>query len=155
MGTKCQLSWPYFHDFFKGWFLTNKVRNCGQNLLCVLLCTCHSIPWIKPVILLIGSFSLYFYILYIYTFFSTSLLLCGKFGSLTWVRHRSCKSSNIYPFLSAFAVFVCVQTMVWLPVFRVLNMCTDVEACDCTWGLHRHRNRVCNKGWLRRKPRLY
>ena len=32
--------------------------------------------------------------------------------------------------------------MVWLPVFRIFNMCTDVDACDCTRGRYSHRKRV-------------
>ena len=31
-------------------------------------------------------------------------------------------------------VFSCVQTMVWLPVFGIFNVRTDVDACDCTRG---------------------
>ena len=33
--------------------------------------------------------------------------------------------------------------MVWLPVFEIFNVCTDVDACDCTQGLCRHLERVC------------
>ena len=40
-----------------------------------------------------------------------------------------------YPFLPVCAVFSCVQTMVWLPMFGILNVCKDVDACDCTRGL--------------------
>ena len=29
-------------------------------------------------------------------------------------------------------VLSCSQIMVWLPVLGILNMCTDVNACDCT-----------------------
>ena len=28
----------------------------------------------------------------------------------------------------------CVQTMVWLPVMGILNVRTDVDACDCAQG---------------------
>ena len=34
----------------------------------------------------------------------------------------------------AFAAFLCIQTMVWLLVFGIFNVHTDVNACDCTWG---------------------
>ena len=49
-----------------------------------------------------------------------------------------------YPFLPVCAVFLCVRTMVWLPVFAIFNMCTDADACDCTWRLYEHHKRVCN-----------
>ena len=35
-----------------------------------------------------------------------------------------------YPFLSVCVVFLCVQTMVWLRVFGIVNVSTDVDACD-------------------------
>ena len=37
-----------------------------------------------------------------------------------------------YPFLSVRAVFSCVQTMVWLPVFGIFNVRVDVDSCNCT-----------------------
>ena len=40
------------------------------------------------------------------------------------------------------AVFSSVQTMVWLSVFGIVNVRTDVDAFDCTGGLHEHRKRV-------------
>ena len=53
-----------------------------------------------------------------------------------------------YPFLSGCAVFSCVQTLLWLPVLGIFNMCTDVDACNCTQGLYRHCKRVCAGSWL-------
>ena len=50
--------------------------------------------------------------------------------------------------LSVCAVLSCVQTMVWLPVFGGFNACTDVNACDCTWGLYGHCKGVCTERWL-------
>ena len=38
------------------------------------------------------------------------------------------KSTALYPFLSVCAVFSCVHTMVWLPVFGIFNVHTDVLA---------------------------
>ena len=51
-------------------------------------------------------------------------------------------------FLSACVVFLHVQTMVWLPVFGIMNVHTDVDACDCTRGLHEHSKRVFTGSWL-------
>ena len=59
-----------------------------------------------------------------------------------------------YPFLSVRAVFSCVQTMVWLPVFGIFNMHTDVDACDCSPGMYGHRKRVCTGSWLWEKNPL-
>ena len=39
-----------------------------------------------------------------------------------------------HPLLSVCAVFSFVQTMVWLPVFGIFNVRTDVDVCDCTRG---------------------
>ena len=33
---------------------------------------------------------------------------------------------QLYPFLSVCAVFSCVQTMVWLPVFGIFNVCAQM-----------------------------
>ena len=41
--------------------------------------------------------------------------------------------------ISMCAVFSRVQIMVWLPLFGIFNVRTDVEACDCTRGLYGHR----------------
>ena len=38
--------------------------------------------------------------------------------------------------------------MVWLPVFGIFNVCTDVDACNCTQGLCGHSKRVCIWNWL-------
>ena len=40
-----------------------------------------------------------------------------------------------YPFLPVCAVFLHVKTIVWLPVFGILNVHTDVNAYNCTWAV--------------------
>ena len=68
----------------------------------------------------------------------------GKFGSPSpdkaeqWPEQR-------YSFLPMCAVFFCVQTMLWLPVFAIFNVHTDVDACDFTRGLYGHCKRVCTQ----------
>ena len=42
-----------------------------------------------------------------------------------------------YPFQSVCAVFLFVQTMVRLLVFRIFDV--PIDACDCTLGLYGHR----------------
>ena len=63
----------------------------------------------------------------------------GNRGRLTWVRHCSHKSRTA-PIATVLAVFSCVKIMVWLPLFRIFNTCTDTDAYDCTWGLYGYRN---------------
>ena len=65
---------------------------------------------------------------------TTSLSLAGNSGRLTWVRHSSRKSSATYSYQCV--VFLCVRTMVWLPVLGIFNVRTDVDACDCTRVLY-------------------
>ena len=60
-----------------------------------------------------------------------------------------------YPFLAVCVVFSFVQTVVWLPVFGNFNVCTDVDACDCTQGLYGHRKRVCTESDWHKNPLLY
>ena len=42
-------------------------------------------------------------------------------------------------------------SLVWLPVFGIFNMRTDVNTCDCTWGPCGRCKRVCPKSWLGEK----
>ena len=63
-------------------------------------------------------------------YFSTSLSLAGNLGCPTWVRHRSRRSSATHSY--RYVQYFHVQTMVWLPMFGIFNVCTDVDACDCT-----------------------
>ena len=35
-------------------------------------------------------------------------------------------------------VLLCVITMVWLPVNRIFNMCTDATAYNFTWTLYKN-----------------
>ena len=72
---------------------------------------------------------------------STSLSLAGNLGHLTWVRHP-------FPFPLVRAVFSCVQTMVWLPVFGVLmcHCCTQrLKKRKKVWAERRREEResVC------------
>ena len=48
-----------------------------------------------------------------------------------------------YPFLSACAVFSCVQTMARMPAFGIFNMRMDADVCHCTWRLYGQHKRVC------------
>ena len=68
----------------------------------------------------------------------TSLSFAGKFGSP--YPGKALGAALPFP-TSGCAVFSCVQTMVWLPVFVVVNVRTDADACDCTRGLYGHRER--------------
>ena len=71
------------------------------------------------------------------------LVPCGvaeKFGS-SYLDTVQQPQEQRYPFLSVRVAFSCVQTMVWLPVFQfeIVNVRTDVVACDRTRGLYEHR----------------
>ena len=44
--------------------------------------------------------------------------------------------------------------MVWLPVFGIFHVRTDVDACDCTRGLYGDRNKVCTGSLLWEKCAL-
>ena len=73
--------------------------------------------------------------------FNILLILEGSSGCLTWVKTQQPQEQR-YPFLSARAVFLFVQTRVRLPVFRIFDVPTDADACDCALGLYGHRKRV-------------
>ena len=62
----------------------------------------------------------------------------GNSARLTWVRLQQPQEQR-HPFLTVGVVYLCVQTKVWLPMLGILNVYTDVNACDCTRGLYGHR----------------
>ena len=76
----------------------------------------------------------------------------GIGGTLSGKTQQS--TEQCYRFLSVCAVFSCVQTVTWLPVFEIFIVRTDVDACDCTRGLCGHRKRVCTGSWLWEKSPL-
>ena len=63
---------------------------------------------------------------------------CGKFGSpyLGKAQQPHERAAHSCQCVYYFHVFLCVKTMVWLPVFEIRNVRIDVEACDCTRGLY-------------------
>ena len=85
--------------------------------------------------------------------FSTYSSLAGNSGRLNRVRLQQ-PQEQCYPFLTVRAVFSCVQSKVWLPMFGIFNVRTDVNACDCTRGLYGHRKRVCTESELWEKNSL-
>ena len=70
---------------------------------------------------------------------------CGKFRS-PYLDKAQQLQEQAYPFLSVRAVFPCVQTIVWLPVFRIFNACTDV--------MHSAAHGGCTGSWLWQKNPL-
>ena len=55
--------------------------------------------------------------------------LKGHWDRLTWLQQPQ---EQRYPFLTVQAVYSCVKTKVWLPMLGIFNVCTGVNACDCT-----------------------
>ena len=68
----------------------------------------------------------------------------------TWVRLQQPREQH-YLFLPVSAGFLWVQTMVWSQCLRFFYVRTDVDACDCTWGLYKHHNKVSLKADSGRK----
>ena len=82
-------------------------------------------------------FSCFFFFLFFFFFFYllgsiTLLSLAGDSGGLTWVRHNSRKSSSTRSCQCVQYFRVSFQAKIWLLVFRIFNVSTDVDACDCT-----------------------
>ena len=73
--------------------------------------------------------------IFYFLFFTKSLSLAGNLSHRNWVRHCSRKSSATQS-LSVCALFLCVKTMVWLPVFGIFKVYADVDARNYTWGLN-------------------
>ena len=75
------------------------------------------------------------------------LILCGEIRlALLWYGEQQPQEQR-YPFLPVCAVFLCVQTMVWLPTFEVFTVCTEVDACGKS--RERHSKRVVGtESWV-------
>ena len=72
-------------------------------------------------------------------------VICGKFRRVSpYLDTAQQPQEQRDPFLPVCAVFPCVHTMVWLPVFVIFNVRADVDACHCTQGLYGH----CTGSWL-------
>ena len=74
-------------------------------------------------------------------------------GHFTWASLQQPQEQR-YPFLTVRAVFLCIQTKVWLPLRGMFNVRTDVKACNWTWGLCGHCKWVCTESWLWEKNGL-
>ena len=91
---------------------------------------------------------------FVFFFDSTSLSLVHTKLVSPYLGKAQQPREQRYPFLPACVVFSCVRTMVWLPVFGIFNVHTDVDACDCTRELYGHRKRVCTGSYLWEKNPL-
>ena len=79
----------------------------------------------------------------------TPLLEIRKSGSLYLAKSTTAAArAAIYPILQGCAVCLCVQTVVWLPVFGILDSCAQaLMRSTAHWGLYEHRKRVCTESW--------
>ena len=77
-----------------------------------------------------------------YYCYNTSFTPYGKFGS-PYPGKAIAAASAALPIPNSRAAFSCVQTKAWLPMLGIFNVRTDINTCDCTRGLYRHRKRVC------------
>ena len=66
--------------------------------------------------------------------FDTSLSFVGNSGHHIWVRRSCCKSSttHLYQYVQYF--YMCPNNGMVASIWN-FNMCTDVDACNCTWGV--------------------
>ena len=72
------------------------------------------------------------------------IVTCAKFGS-TYLGKGQPPQEKRYPFIPVWVVFICVQTMVWLPLFGIYNMhINDV----CVW-LHTRAVRTPSESALK------
>jgi len=64
----------------------------------------------------------------------SSLSLAGNLGRFTWVRYVYQPQEQRYLLLTVCILFSYVQPMVWLPVFGIFNVHTDVDAYEVDSG---------------------
>ena len=67
------------------------------------------------------------------------LLVCALSLCVCKQRHGCQCTTAVLPIpIGVCTILVCVQTKAWLPVSGTFNVCTDVDACDCTQVLYGH-----------------
>ena len=76
--------------------------------------------------LLVGSC---FVLLFLFLCFINTL--SKNLGRLTWVGLQP-PQEQCCPFVRVCVLFSCAQTVLWLPVLGVFNICPDVSACNFT-----------------------
>ena len=64
---------------------------------------------------------------------------------LTWQPH------SVFGVEPVCGVFLCIQTVIWLPMLGIFDVRRNANACDYTRELYEHHKRVCTKSWLWRK----
>ena len=71
------------------------------------------------------------------------VLFCPLQETVAWVRHRSCKSISADSYQCRY-IFVRPNSSMAVGVWD-FSVRTDVDACDCTWGLYGPCKRVCTE----------
>ena len=94
------------------------------------------------------------------THLSSSVLLFMEMVTHFWRNRLHNMWQSLIPIVSSgvdpvCAVFLCVQTVVWLPMLGTFNVCTGASACDCSWGLYERHNRVCTENGFGEDPSLH
>ena len=59
-----------------------------------------------------------------------------------------------YQFVPWCVVFLHVKAVLWLPVFGIFNVHTDVDTCDGAWWVYKYCKIICSEGWLGENPLL-
>ena len=84
-------------------------------------------------------------------FFNTSIIAHGKFRS-PYLGKATAVAKAMLPIPTCVcSTFICIPTVVWLPILGIFNVYTDVNACDCIQGLCGHCKRICTEKWLGEK----
>ena len=77
----------------------------------------------------------------------------GNLGCFPWGKPAAAKLS--YPTYGTCRVFQCFHNPPNSDMdYRIFNVRTDVNACDCTWGCIDTKRRVCTESWLWEKNLL-
>ena len=90
-------------------------------------------------------------------FFFFKVLLCSLRETIfrsSYLGKAQQPQAQRYPFLSMCVIFSCLQTVVWLSVFGICKVRTELDVCDCTPEMYGHRKRVCTESRLWEKNAL-
>ena len=99
------------------------------------------------------NLNLFIYLFIYYAFISLWDFSHGQLGSFP--RGKTAATESRYPTHGAWWVFQCVHNPPNSNAdCRIFNVCTDVNACDCTWGFTDTRKRVCTESGLWEKNPL-
>ena len=117
-----------------------------MKTLAAVITTDGFVCWFRTLKLVSGNF-------FFFSFLVLHLSIVGNSSHLTSMGMTTAAARAALPTPNS-VWGILVWSKVWLPVSRIFNVCTGVNAYDCIWGLYGHCQKVCTETCFREKNPL-